>query len=161
MFALDTKRNRRLLPTHRLAYATVGLVLVGSMVGCGDGSVVANGTVTVGGSPVSGGRLSVTPVGGGPRFFSGVGQDGTFILRNAEMNGALPGTYRISFRQPIDGKMKAKIAPSLKAVGASVDEYTLSYEAPANLTLTIPESGSESLEIAIDMKAGWRRTFIE
>jgi hypothetical protein len=84
----------------------VGLVLVG-LVGCGSNPrpVPVSGVVTYQDAPLSWGVIQLDPLDGGPPALGEMQRDGTFRLTTfREFDGAIPGTYRVSFLIfPFDG----------------------------------------------------------
>lgn len=140
----------------RAHFLAIAVLLPLSAGGCGDGSVRARGHLLIEGEPAGAGRLSLAPIGGGKRCFSAIGAGGEFDLRGVETSGAMPGQYTISFRGPLDGELKSKLERGLKGKGLSIDELSVSYRPPQAATVTIPETGSESLEINIRSEDGWR-----
>jgi len=135
--------------------AAIGLL---GICGCGDGTVTANGHVTVEGKPASGGRLTLDPVEGGPQAFSLVAEDGAFALRVAGKNrGARPGSYYVSFEQPLDETARSQFARQL-AGQLDANELSLSYLGPRDKPLVIPETGDENLNVEIRKEEGWMRS---
>jgi hypothetical protein len=113
------------------------------------------------GKPATGGRLTLTPVGGGPRAFSAIDNDGRFLLRSSNgATGAFPGSYRVFFQQPLDSATKTSVMRELRGE-VSADELTVIYRGPRGNALVIPESGDESLTIDIRTKQGWSRHVTE
>jgi hypothetical protein len=153
--ALVCSRRRR-----PLAFWGASILLL-TYAGCGDGSVVAKGHVLIEGKPASGGRLMLTPIGGGPHAFSLVTDEGAFALRTGgDAPGAFPGSYRVSFHQPLDPQTRKRYAREL-AGQLAVDDFTLSYECPRDKPLVIPDSGDENLVIEISQDQGWTRSLNE
>jgi hypothetical protein len=149
-------RGRR----HRLVCWAVSLLLL-SAAGCSDGTVVANGRVLLEGEAVSGGRLLLTPIGGGPQAFSLVTEGGAFALRaTGDSLGAFPGSYRVSFHQPLDAKARAQIGREL-AGQLAADELSVSFRGPRDQPLVIPDAGDENLVIDISVGKGWTRSLNE
>ncbi|MGD9635459.1 MAG: hypothetical protein AB7G28_00505 [Pirellulales bacterium] len=125
--------------------------------GCSDGTVVANGRVLVEGQPSKGGRLTLSPVGGGPRAFSLVTDDGQFALRSrSDSLGAKPGTYLVSYDRPIDPATRESLKRELRGQ-LSPDDFTEVFTGPRDKPLVIPEQGSDELTIDIRHSAGWTR----
>ena len=129
--------------------------------GCGGDTVVATGHVMIEGKPATGGRLSLTPVGGGSRAFAAVAEDGAFVLRSTEdPAGIPPGSYRVFFRQPLDAQMRQVIARDL-AGEIAPDELMVGYRGPRDEPLVVPEGGDEKLLIDIRRQQGWVRRVLE
>ena len=155
------RRTLVLRSLRRRAALSTALAVLVAAAGCDQGTVVANGHVMVEGQPVSSGRLSLTPLGGGPRAFSAVAEDGAFSLRaTGEARGAVPGSYRVFFQQPLDAQTRTRIARKV-AGQLAPDELTVSYRSPRDKSLVIPESGDESLVIDIRQDEGWTRSLNE
>lgn len=133
------------------------LVITLTTSGCSEGTVVANGHVTIEGKPASGGRLSLTPVGGGARAFSNVDDTGAFALRSSDgAIGAYPGSYRVFFQQPLDAQTRKNVARELSGELAA-DEFMISYRGPRDKPLVVPESGDENLHVDIRVNQRWTR----
>ncbi|MEX2092082.1 MAG: hypothetical protein WD971_05365 [Pirellulales bacterium] len=129
--------------------------------GCGDGTVPANGHLSIEGQRASGGRLMLTRIGGGPQAFSLVTEEGEFALRaSGDARGAFPGSYRVSFHHPLDPKSRGQFARELKGELA-VDELTESFRGPRDTPFVIPEEGDENLAIDVRQSAGWTRSLNE
>jgi hypothetical protein len=142
------------------AYWPVALLILAA-VGCGDGTVDATGRVTIEGQPAAGGRLTLSPIGGGSRAFCLVTEEGEFALRaRSDASGAVPGSYRITFRQPLDADSRARLASELAGQFA-VDNMTVMYFGPSDQPLVIPEAGSQDLAIDIRQEHGWTRSVSE
>ncbi|HZW31223.1 MAG TPA: hypothetical protein VFF52_10980 [Isosphaeraceae bacterium] len=88
--------------SHPGAVGLVALVVVGSLVGCGDDEIgrryPVSGSVQYKGQPVAHGRISFIPAKGGEgRAAAGEIQDGRYALTTVTPDdGALPGSYRVS-----------------------------------------------------------------
>lgn len=128
-----------------------------SLTGCNDGTVVANGRVLVEGLPTKGGRLTLSPVGGGPRAFSLVTDEGQFALRmRSDSLGAMPGNYLVSYNRPVDAATRQILARELRNQLA-VDDFTETFDGPRDKPLVVPEQGSEELTVDIRHSQGWTR----
>jgi hypothetical protein len=90
-------------PLHR--WMVVLLVVV--VAGCGSNPrpVPVSGLVTIQGDPLRWGVILLDPIDGGPPAVGEIQTDGTFRLTSfREFDGAIPGTYRVSFIvYPMDG----------------------------------------------------------
>ena len=81
----------------------VTLILIAALAGCGDGSGVVKGTVTLDGQPVSNGGITFVKTEGGLIREGAVIKDGSFEARMP------PGKYRIELTgQKVVGKRKQK-----------------------------------------------------
>jgi hypothetical protein len=113
------------------------------------------------GKPATSGRLTLTPLGGGPRAFSAVDNDGAFVLRSSNgATGAFPGSYRVFFQQPLDAATKSSVMRELRGE-VSADELTVTYRGSRENAFVIPESGDENLTIDIRTGRGWTRHVTE
>ena len=132
-----------------------GVVILAA--GCGGGDegsadkvavVPVKGTLYLDDKPHGPASLSLTPTGGKtgtgvarPQVGGAVNADGTFSLSTyGENDGAAPGDYEVALAAVSDpGSMEASLA-AMNGEGAPATEP---------LTITIPEGGSESLEIKL------------
>ena len=130
------------------------------LVGCDDGSVVVQGTVTVDGEPLTNGRLMFRPIdGNGQNAYGLVSSSGKFQLRSAESkNGAFPGTYRVMVIHKPEITKKQQQSLKRQAAGLALEELTVNYASPKDLELVIPAEGTESLDLTISRKKGWEKT---
>ena len=85
----------------------VALLLLACLAGCGSHPrrVPVSGLVTIQGDPLRWGVILLDPIDGGPPAVGEMQRDGTFRLTTfREFDGAIPGTYRVSFLvYPLDG----------------------------------------------------------
>lgn len=131
--------------------------VLASLAGCSDGNVIANGRVLVEGQPTKGGRLTLSPVGGGPRALSLVTDDGQFALRTrGDSLGAKPGDYLVSYARPVDPATRQSMARELRGQ-LSVDDFTEVFTGPRDKPLLIPPTGAEDIVINIRRSEGWSR----
>jgi hypothetical protein len=122
---------------------------------------VANGHVQIDGKPAAHGRLSLMPIGGGPRAFSNVDETGAFELRSSTGDsGAFPGSYRVVYQMPVDEPTRRSLQREL-AGELAADELSVIYRGPRENPLVIPESGDEDLAVDIRLNQGWTRNVVE
>jgi hypothetical protein len=141
------------------------LLLWTAVVGCSDGGFVPlEGSVSIEGQPVSGGRLSIVPqtgsVGGGKPAAGLVDEQGRFALRTGnDQPGVLPGSYRVLFRQ----EFSAQDSGSPRGTGnqPAAAEMTLMYQSAKEKPLVVPDAGLQSVAIDIRAADGWKRTVSE
>jgi hypothetical protein len=152
-------RRDRLDSRPRRAARRFACALLIPLAGCSDGAVKANGRVLIEGENASGGRVLLTPIGGGTAAFSLVGERGEFALRSgSERLGAQPGNYRILFQRPLSPETRAQLAREL-AGQIRPEELTETFRAPGGTVLTIPESGDDNLTIDIRQDQGWTLSY--
>lgn len=128
---------------------------VSSLLGCGGGSggvkvVKASGKVTIDGQSATGGTLTLTPVSTGdtelrPVVGGEVKSDGTFALTTYKPgDGAAPGDYTAVWSAGGGDASSTDPAQMMAMMGdgGETDE----------VSVTIPESGSESLTLSFNKK---------
>jgi hypothetical protein len=145
----------------RGAVVLAGAIVLSCAAGCGDGTVAAKGHVNIEGERATGGRLMLTPIGGGKPAFSLVAEDGAFALRTGgDTLGAYPGTYRVLLIGPLEGALRERVAREL-AGELRTEELSVSYRGPSNAPLVIPEEGDEAIMVDIRQSGGWIRSLNE
>lgn len=136
-------------------------MLAPTALGCGERTVVANGHILVEGEPASGGRLSLSPTGDGPRAHSIVGDDGSFVLQTSQGTaGAFPGDYRVTFQHQLDQRARKLVANRVRGE-LDVDEINVIYRSARDKPFAIPDAGSDELILDIRQDLGWERFFSE
>ena len=70
---------------------------------------------------------------------------------------ARPGSYYVSFEQPLDETARSQFARQL-AGQLDANELSLSYLGPRDKPLVIPETGDENLNVEIRKEVGWMRS---
>lgn len=138
----------------------LGWALLIACGGCNDGGLVtANGRITLEEKLAEGGRLILYPTGSsgeGTRADSHVTETGEFALHTAGRLGAKPGSYRVLFKTTLTGEQARMLAQNPNLI---VDELNVVYETTDDNPITIPQSDTEDLTIAINSKHGWKRQF--
>jgi len=109
--------NHYLLP---LSYRTViALLLVFSVIGCGDGTAVVRGTVAVNGEPMSDGSVTFEPADGNGRSVGTQITDGRFeVPAGSRMT---PGNKKVTIRGSIKTGKQVPAAPPAPP-GVMVDD---------------------------------------
>ena len=72
------------------------------LAGCGDGKSTVTGTVTMDGTPLTGGNVSFMPEGGGPMASGAISETGEFTLYTNANPGAAPGKYKVTVNPPFE-----------------------------------------------------------
>jgi len=138
---------------HDIVAGTATLALL-ALSGCGNGTVTANGHITIEGKPASGGRLSLTPVGGGPRAFSLIDKDGAFALRSGDDSlGAVPGSYYVFLDQPLDEQTRRQYAREL-AGQLDVNQFSFTFECPRDKPRGVGDREADAVDVALARHAG-------
>lgn len=129
-------------------FATITLVAVTSLVGCGNEfGATASGVVTLDGQPVTPGLVTFAPAD--PAALPAVSDldaDGGFELTTQKKPGLTPGTYRVSvqaFEPPDVPKGQRSFEPSKPLVPEKYLQTTTS-----GLEYTI-ESGSNTINVEL------------
>ena len=153
--------------------SVLGLFLVGSFLGCGDGYslVPVSGTVTVNGKPEGGIKLYFAPVAtegsvtAGPHSTGITDDNGDFVLENRNGKpGAVTGNHRVIVSYADAASGKTLTTPSVeKAKKRRLDmmraknvqpKTTQRERRPSRITIdvTVPSGGTETLKIELNTK---------
>jgi len=132
------------------------LSLLTVLVGCGTGDAVqVTGQLLLAGKPVSGGRVTLLPIGDGKRAQSLVTESGDFAFRTEGNLGVVPGTYRIMYVSAFRPERP------LGANQVSAEELSVIYQSPANEPIEIAPEQTEGLLIDIQQESRWTRSVSE
>jgi hypothetical protein len=109
-----------------------------ALVGCGGSSFPSvTGKVTLGGAPLSSGRLLFHPTTDGPLGTAQVQADGTFVAHTGSQTGLPPGEYKVS------------VQPDISPMGPMVPEQ---FRNPATTTLSVTVVDGSNPEFELTLK---------
>jgi hypothetical protein len=142
------------------AVALFGVMGCGARGGSAPKGVPAKGTVTYQGKPVSGASLVFNPEGEGHAAFATTDSSGTFaaktsIAGDTIVDGALPGTYRVSISK-IE-RAAAKSSQEMMAARTSGTEAAEKHLIPerysqatsSGITVRIPPDGKRDIKLEL------------
>lgn len=130
----------RLVSTSILLAATV------LMTGCGDGTVVVRGSVSLDGKPADEGSVSFQPADGNGPSSGGSVKDGRF-----EAAGLLPGKYKVTVRAALKTGKQIPAGPP-NPPGTMMDELIRYPQEGKNPEPEIVEVSKSMQPLAFDLK---------
>jgi hypothetical protein len=128
-----------MIPPANLCWLAATLVAI-SALGCGanDGKSDVSGLVTVDGTPVSGGSISFTPVGGRGPSAGGVISEGRYQTR------VVPGPVKVAISvQKVVGERKLYRAPNSPVQQVIEESLPPRYNEATELQIDVREDSSE------------------
>lgn len=115
-----------------------GAVVCIALVGCGGSSFPSlTGNVTMGGAPLTAGRLLFHSTTDGPLGTAQVQSDGTFVARTGSQTGLPPGEYRVT------------VQPDITPSGPMIPEK---FRNPATTTLTVKVVDGDNPEVELTLQ---------
>lgn len=123
---------------HRALVRSGAALCCIALLGCGGSSFPSvTGKVTLGGAPLSSGRLLFHPTTDGPLGTAQIQADGTFVAHTGSQTGLPPGEYKVS------------VQPDLTPSGPMVPEQ---FKNPATTTLTVKVVDGDNPEVELTLK---------
>lgn len=137
-------------------YRIVCLLLVATLLGCGDGMSTVTGTVTLDGSPVSVGKQMngtvnfVREDGSGARATGHLDESGQYSLNTGAQSGLEPGTYLVGIAvNQISIPADANAMPQAKLITPKKYASTRNSGLKAEV-----KPGSNTFDFALESSAG-------